>query len=236
MLIIKRFKFSTSSFLFGADFLSHKFRNLIIILPLPFKITPKQNFNQDRIDPLWIAIQSNDAAFEIFFKKYFSSLCSYSQTKFGFDIDLSKEVVHAGFIKLWESRQTLRDDLSIIAYLHKIITNSCIDILRHQQVKLKHEKYVLQSNCDRVSHHGFNNPDNKYLADDVNKAVSALPEQMRKIFELSRYEGLKYAEIASHLNISIKTVETQMSRALVKLRKSLSDYLSLLFIVFLLNF
>ena len=56
---------------------------------------------------------------------------------------------------------------------------------------------------------------------------------MRRIFELSRYENLKYAEIASHLNISIKTVETQMSRALVRLRKSLSDYLSLYFIVFL---
>lgn len=214
----------------------YKFRNLLITLPLPFQTTPKLKFNNDRSDPLCIDIQSNDAAFEIFFKKYFSSLCSYCQIKFGFDLDLSREVVHAGFIKLWESRQTLCANLSIIAYLHKIIANSCIDILRHQRVKLKYEKYVFQSNCNGVGQNGFNNPDIKYLADDVNKAVSELPEQMRKIFELSRYEGLKYAEIASHLNISIKTVETQMSRALVKLRKSLSDYLSIYFIVFLLNF
>ena len=203
---------------------------------MPLQTTPKLKFNNDRSDPLCIDIQSNDAAFEIFFKKYFSSLCSYCQIKFGFDIDVSREVVHAGFIKLWESRQTLRANLSIIAYLHKIITNSCIDILRHQRVKLKHEKYVLQSSCDRDCHNGFDNSDYKYLADDVNKAVAELPEQMRKIFELSRYEGLKYAEISAHLNISIKTVETQMSRALVKLRQRLSNYLPLSSILFLFNF
>jgi RNA polymerase sigma-70 factor, ECF subfamily len=57
---------------------------------------------------------------------------------------------------------------------------------------------------------------------------------MRKIFEMSRYEGLKYSQISSKLAISVKTVETQMSRALVKLRQKLSDYLTFYLIVILL--
>ena len=59
----------------------------------------------------------------------------------------------------------------------------------------------------------------------IDKAVSELPEQMRTIFEMSRYDGLKYAQISARLSISVKTVETQMSRALVKLRNKLSNYL-----------
>ena len=71
----------------------------------------------------------------------------------------------------------------------------------------------------------------KELQNEIDKAVEALPEQMRTVFRLSRYEGLKYAAIADQLGISIKTVETQMTRALVKLRKSLAPYLSVCFLL-----
>jgi RNA polymerase sigma-70 factor, ECF subfamily len=62
-----------------------------------------------------------------------------------------------------------------------------------------------------------------------------LPEQMRRIFEMSRFEGLKYAQIAEQLNISVKTVETQISRALGKLREKLSAYLSSIIIILILT-
>jgi RNA polymerase sigma-70 factor (ECF subfamily) len=152
--------------------------------------------------------------------------------KFGFDIDLSKEVVHSGFVKLWETRKTLSADLSIKAYLYKIIYNTSVDVLRHQKVKHKHEKYVLQHNGPSINENGFGDLELKHLAADIDKAVAELPEQMRKIFELSRYGGFKYAEISSQLNISVKTVETQMSRALVKLRHKLSNYLPTCLILF----
>jgi RNA polymerase sigma-70 factor, ECF subfamily len=58
---------------------------------------------------------------------------------------------------------------------------------------------------------------------------------MRRIFEMSRFEGLKYAQIAEQLNISVKTVETQMSRALVKLREKLATYLSTIIIILILT-
>jgi len=203
---------------------------------LPLQTTPDLEYNNERDDCLFNDLKLDDAAFEIFFKKNFISLCYYCQIKFGFDIDLAKEAVHTAFIKLWENRQTLSADLSITAYLYKIISNTCVDVLRHEKVKQKHEKYVLQNNCDDSLQNNYDHPDIRYLAADIDKAVSDLPEQMRRVFELSRYEGLKYTEISSHLNISVKTVETQISRALVKLRQKLSIYLPLYFILFLFNF
>jgi RNA polymerase sigma-70 factor (ECF subfamily) len=203
---------------------------------LPLQITPKLKVNKEKNEPLCKDIQFNNAAFETFFKNDFSTLCSYCQIKFGFDIEVAKEAVHNGFIKLWESRQSLSGNSPVKAYLHKIITNICLDILRHQKVKQKHEKYVLQNSSDASIYDSFDNPDVKSLATDINKAVSELPEQMRRVFELNRYEGLKYSEISSHLNISVKTVETQMSRALVKLRHQLSNYLPLYLTLFLFNF
>jgi len=70
---------------------------------------------------------------------------------------------------------------------------------------------------------------------DIDSAVLDLPEGMRRIFQLSRFDGLKYAEIARQLNISVKTVETQRSRALIKLKEKLSRYLLLALLSFFLN-
>ena len=178
-------------------------------------------------------IPFDDVAFEILFKTNFTSLCAYCQFKFGFTIDQAREAVHSGFVKLWENRETLSPELSIKAYLHKCITNTCLDILRHEKVKHRHEQLVLQKNQERTPEMNFDGPDLKYLAVDIDNAVADLPDQMRRIFELSRYKGYKYAEISAHLNISVKTVETQMSRALVKLRQKLSHYLPLFILLWM---
>jgi RNA polymerase sigma-70 factor (ECF subfamily) len=156
--------------------------------------------------------------------------------KFGFELDEAKEVVHSAFVKLWESRHRLSCDIPVKAYLYKIIANISVDIFRHDKVRHKHEEYVLQNVSDSGSQTTFNNPDVKELIADIDKAVAELPEQMRRVFELSRYQGLKYAEISSHLNISVKTVETQMSRALIKLREKLSHHISVFCILFILTF
>lgn len=198
---------------------------------MPLPISYQLKYITDRSETLCRDIKFDDAAFEIFFKNTFTPVCSYCQIKFGFDIDEAKDAVHTGFIKLWESRKILPADVPVKGYLYKIVTNVCIDILRHQRIKHKHEQYMLQTGSDNGIQNSFDNPDAKHLASDIYKAVAELPEQMRKVFELSRYEGLKYSEISSHLNISVKTVETQMSRALVKLRRKLSNYLPLYFIL-----
>lgn len=179
-------------------------------------------------------IKFDSLSFEIFFKENFSALCAYCQYKFGFDLDQAKEVVHIAFIKLWETRDTISPDLSVKSYLYKIIINVSYDLFRHDKVKQKHEKHVLQNFALNYNKNEFDKVEFNELRNNIDKAVSELPYQMRQIFQMSRYEGLKYAEISSKLSISVKTVETQMSRALVKLRHKLADYLPFYFIVILL--
>jgi RNA polymerase sigma-70 factor (ECF subfamily) len=177
----------------------------------------------------------DDMAFEVLFRENFSGLCIYCQVKFDFDLDMAKEAVHTAFIKLWETRQSISPSLPVKPYLFKIITNVCYDILKHDKVKQKHDKHVLENSGFNYNRKDYDKAEFKELKNNIDKAVAELPEQMRTIFEMSRYEGLKYAEISSRLTISIKTVETQMSRALVKLRGKLSEYLPFYFIAFLIR-
>ncbi len=184
-----------------------------------------ENLNNDHILPSFNATMFDDAAFEVFFKNHFKALCAYCQYKFDFDLDLAKDIVHTGFIKLWENRQTISPELSIKAYIYKIITNISLDILKYDKVKRRHVKYIRDSTPEGALASDYGSVDFKQLEDVIEKAIAELPEQMRRIFELSRYEEMKYAEIADQLGISIKTVETQMGRALAKLRKKLSYYM-----------
>jgi RNA polymerase sigma-70 factor (ECF subfamily) len=178
----------------------------------------------------------DDAAFELFFKEQFAPLCAWCQYKFDIDADESKEAVHNGFIKLWENRQSFSPRQSLNAYLYTVITNNCLDMLRHQKVKEKHTLHIARNASQLIDNQAIIKQDLKNLSIDIEKAVAGLPDQMRRVFELSRYEGLKYAEISATLGISIKTVETQMSRALARLRQQLAIYLTVLVTAFILNY
>ncbi len=183
---------------------------------MPLTFTPTLAIESKEI--LGKDLKSVESAFKILFKTNFALLCSHCQIEFGLDIDSAKDIVHSGFIKLWENRQKLLDNIPVKVYLYKIILNSCVDVLRHRKVKQKHENYVVKNNSQDGFQNRFNNLEIKNLAADIDKAVAEIPEQIRRVFELCRYEGLMYLEISSQLSISVKTVETHMSRALVKLR------------------
>lgn len=165
------------------------------------------------------------AAFELLFKEQFLPLCAYSQFHFGQDADAAKDIVQAGFLKLWEIRTIIEPAQSAKSYLYKIVANKCLDKIKHEKIKHRSETRLLRDQFLTQSNPSPDNTDFKLLSTRIDQAVAALPGQMKKIFELSRHEKLKYAEIAAKLNISIKTVETQMSRAMAKLRVSLQEFL-----------
>ncbi len=181
-------------------------------------------------------IPFNESALEALFKDHFKPLCAYCQYRFGFDLNEAKEAVHTGFIKLWENRESISPGLSAKAYLYKIVRNAGLDMLRHEQVKQKHVKFVSRNQHRPESAEGFHEQELKQLSAEIDQAIAELPMQMRTIFELSRYEGLKYTDIASRLHISVKTVETQMSRALTKLRRKLAHHLLLVTFAVLIHF
>ncbi|MFX1703935.1 RNA polymerase sigma-70 factor [Chitinophaga sp. CC14] len=190
------------------------------------------NYIQDNLegvppDHLWF----DKAAFKELFTKHYPPLCIHCKLKYGFDIHLAEEVVHTGFIKLWETRQTLVPGISPISYLYKIIHNLSLNTIRHEKVKQQHTAYLLKTTAEDISETGLNSIDLKQLSSAIDAAIAELPEQMRIIFELRKFEGLKYTEIAGRLNISVKTVDTQIYRAMIKLKEKLSKFLIILIVL-----
>lgn len=132
------------------------------------------------------------------------------------------------FIKLWESRHTLKDEFTISTQLFRIATTVLIDQLRKAQTQPKlavvtneSDEYAGDASAeDRVAF--------KETQARIAAAMHALPPVRRQVFEMSRMQGMSYQEIATNLSVSVKTVETHMSKALKQLRK----YLNLIVFIF----
>jgi len=160
----------------------------------------------------------NEEAFNKAFDLYYSRLCFYAD-QILHDFDLSRSIVQQVFVDLWIKRERLLVT-SLQAYLYNSTRNASLDVLKHKKV----ESRYLSSLEQNESFVETDLMEEAELADRINTAIQNLPEKCREIFLLCRFEGLKYAEIADRLNISVKTVEMQISIALKKLRKDLSDY------------
>ena len=172
--------------------------------------------------------QGNEKAFEKLFKLYYGYLCNFA-TKIIDDDVAAEEIVQEFFVKFWERRTDLKVESSLKNYLFRSVKNLCLNHIKHNRIKLQHAQKV-------IAESETNNYNNDYievdLAADIAKSIEELPEKRREIFRLSREEGLKYREIAEKLNISIKTVEAQMSLAIKSLRDKLQKYNTFIFYFF----
>ncbi len=162
--------------------------------------------------------KGNEEAFNKAFDLYYSRLCFFAD-KILHDFDLSRSLVQQVFVDLWIKRDRLLVT-SLQAYLYNSIRNAALDVLKHKKV----ESRYLSSLEQNESVVATDLMEEAELTDRINSAIQNLPEKCREIFLLCRFEGLKYAEIADRLNISVKTVEMQVGIALKRLRKELSDY------------
>lgn len=171
--------------------------------------------------------------FETLFKEHFTGLCYFAQKYLG-DLDSSKEVVHAVFVKIWENRAEFDFEKSAKSYLFTSVYNRSMNVIRDNK------KFTTSDDDDshaRIMETG-EFTDSMELAElegKIKESIQKLPEKCREIFQLNRFEGKKYAEIAESLNISVKTVEAQMSKALKTLRVDLKDYLYALIVLLLKN-
>ncbi|TNE58013.1 MAG: RNA polymerase sigma-70 factor [Bacteroidetes bacterium] len=162
------------------------------------------------------------AAFDSIFRRWYEPLCHYACRLADGDMDEAEDLVQQAFVKLWEYRLKLNVAWSLKAYLYKSVHNACLNRLRSQQVRSRYLDYTAQQPDNMQTMPEDTAPE---LQERFQRAMDALPTQCRHIFELSRFESLKYREIAEQLGISIKTVETQMGKALRVLRVQLADYL-----------
>jgi RNA polymerase sigma-70 factor (ECF subfamily) len=166
----------------------------------------------------------DEQAFELLFRKYFVRLCSFAN-KFLNEPEEARDVVQQVFTKIWEGRQDIDPEDSLNAYLFRITQNICINNLRRRKVESKYAEIYKIVYVDHREISPYESLLSHELEKNITLAVDKIPPRCKRIFELSRIEGLKYIEIAAVLNISIKTVETQMSKALQILRLELREYM-----------
>jgi RNA polymerase sigma-70 factor (ECF subfamily) len=182
----------------------------------------------------WTDIKNgSEPAFEHFFKLHYQELCRFAFSFVG-DKDEAEEMVQQVFFNLWAKREVMQLSSSLRSYLFGAVRNTSLNRIEHAQVKMKHEasysgEHLSSSNlsAERIL--------SKELDTLIKESIEALPDQCRLVFGMSRFENLKYSEIAEQLGISVKTVEKHMGRALKELREKLKDYLELIILLILIN-
>jgi RNA polymerase sigma-70 factor, ECF subfamily len=166
--------------------------------------------------------RGDQAAFEELFRTHYAALVGFAEGMVR-RRDVAEEVVQEVLLNLWRRRETLQLEDSLRAYLYQSARNRALNHLRHERVVRDAAPRIVGE--DSVAAAGAAALEEAEIAAAVRQAVSELPERCREVFELSRTEGLRYAEIARVLGISVKTVETQMGRALKALRVKLGPYM-----------
>lgn len=167
--------------------------------------------------------------FEKVFRSCYPDMCSYANN-FLKDADASEEVVQEVFFKLWINRESIIINTSIESYLFRAVRNASLNVLKHIRIKEEYKQY------HQTTLKATNHTEEALMAGElqtkIKKAIDQLPPERKKVFMLSRYEGLKYKEIAQELNISVSTVENQMVQALKFLREELKEYLPVILLIF----
>lgn len=171
--------------------------------------------------------------YEELFRTYFAALCCFAR-KYIPDPDDSKEIVHAVFVAIWEKKDEFDFDKPAKSYLFTAVYNRCMNHIRdRKKFVVSNEKSLFEEQDGNALH--SDHMEAAELESKIWQVINSLPEKCKEVFVLNRFEGKKYAEIAEHLNISVKTVETQMSKALKTLRDHLGEYIHLFIFLILKN-
>lgn len=160
--------------------------------------------------------------FETLFHNYHPGMISYAHSILK-NKDQAEEVVQDVFYNIWKNRDEFRLKTGWQNYLYKSVYNNSLMILRKSNREMKLEDDVLINLEGREK-----DPSTEFDLTELKRVISntleKLPIRTREIFNMSRYEGMKYKEIANHLSISVKTVEANMGKALKAFRSSLKNY------------
>jgi RNA polymerase sigma-70 factor (family 1) len=182
----------------------------------------------------WALIRMGDKiVFEQVFKQYYQPLCNYAGPMLK-DYDEAEEIVQNVFYNIWVKRESIEITSSLKSYLYKAVHNDCLNKLKHLKVRANYATDMRYEN-EATTHENSGKLIAKELNAQIQSAIDELPEQCGHVFKLSRFEQLKYSEIAEQLGISIKTVENHMGKALRILREKLKDYLPLVMWLLYLN-
>ncbi|WP_207429984.1 RNA polymerase sigma-70 factor [Sabulibacter ruber] len=165
-------------------------------------------------------LKTNEALFmETLFKQYYTMLCR-TAVRFTKDTESAEDLVQEVFCKIWQNREVLEISTSYKAYLVRSVTNQALNYIEKQKrLVLSEDTSPYESTVSANT--TLELLEGSEMEGRVQQALAALPPQCRLIFEMSRFEELTYKEIADTLQLSPKTVENQMGKALRILREHL---------------
>ena len=163
-----------------------------------------------------------DVDIAILFRTNYRPLCLYALHYLN-DIDAVEDIVQDSFVDLWELLKGGKEIKNVKSYLYTMVKNRSLE-------KLKQDNLLTDDTIlDKEEFEDEDLEERSYIESRLWTAIDSLPERCRDIFLMSKRDGMKYQEIAEELNISIKTVENQMSKALKTLKKGAINIYTFIF-------
>ena len=174
-----------------------------------------------------------ESTIDLIFRKHYTFLCR-SVYRIISDTQITEDLVQDVFYELWKKRAQIKITTSLRAYLKRAALNKALNYIRDQKIDFRNapEKEGLMSKESSV----VQELAAANLQQQIDQAIDSLPERCRLVFVLSRFEEMSYQQIADHLNISIKTVENQISKALKSLRVALAEHLPVGLLLMIMTF
>lgn len=161
--------------------------------------------------------------FQKLYTKHYAALCVYAASIVQ-DNDEAEEMVQTVILKLWEQKETIESITSMKAYLYRAVKNTCLNQLKHRKVAAIYADTAYDELKEIEARH-IDPYLTAELQERIQTAIQSLPERCREVFELSRFENKKNKEISEMLDISLKAVEANITRALLTLKKQFGDFL-----------
>lgn len=160
--------------------------------------------------------------FKTLFEQHYSPLCNFAYRIIG-DLDKSEDIVQDVFVKIWNEKNLLDAKMNVNSFIYTMVKNRALEVARRENTGLKITRHLEYLQKDDFSEQVDDVEIEKLkLLEQIYVSIRQLPPKCADVFILSKVNGLTYAQIADRMNISVKTVENQMGKALKKLRESLS--------------
>ncbi len=179
--------------------------------------------NFDDSDLLSLLKEGNMEAFNTLFQKYYQPLCAYAHRYVGHE-DL-EEIVQDLFMWLWNNHENLDIHTSLSSYLFRATHTRCLNKIAQNKVKQRIETIYWKNYTGNDTIEDYQIDE---LTNRIHEAINRLPESYREAFIMHRFNDKSYKEIAESLNVSTKTVDYRIQKALKQLREDLKDYLPLI--------
>ena len=160
--------------------------------------------------------------FKTLFEQHYSPLCNFAYRIIN-DLDKSEDIVQDVFVKIWNEKNLLDAKMNVQSYIYTMVKNRALEVARRENIGQKINRHLEYLQKDTFSEQVDDEEIEKLrLLEQIYVSIRQLPPKCADVFILSKVNGLTYTQIADRMNISVKTVENQMGKALKKLRELLS--------------